>query len=432
MGINIYKTDYRLLFFFVILLVAMGAAVEGFMSHSVKMNNLLNLILPSTIVFFLMLYRVPLNNLKKIWFVISILTIEQILIFLKWDFNNILIGRYYDVLVSFIILQVLGIKKFFYYLETAVVFLTKISLAFWGVVVLIPWLHDFLKPYSFPIGFVATCDFTLGFVGLANKDIDTQGIVLRNLGFAWEPGRFSSILVLVLLIHLFRNQFKLFQKNFWTLILGILSTQSSTGYLTLFVCIIGITINRDVNVYSKLMKYIMGLGFVILFVASPLMHEKLDQVFNQDDWMNEKKAMFIMEGKYIPQRIEGLYLEMLNIVDNPLVGYGDDKELSYVCSKLFPYLDISLSNGLLQIIAMLGIPICVLLYIALWKSSSLIADLYNVKGKYLFFLLICMINVSYNFFVEPFVICITLYCVLKSPHDICQYSTQLCPSYQSS
>ncbi len=348
------KIDNRLLFIFIIMIIALGGAIEGFNSHSLRFNNLWNLIIPVISIYYLYVVRIKLGSILPLIVALVIVLIWQIALYYKFDGYNVLAGRIYDVLFAFIIIRTLGIKKFFFYIETSVVKLTRISLFLWIIIVILPSIRDLLSLYSLPIYSVNTCGGTWGFWGFASKLREGEGVIIRNMGFAWEPGRFSSILVITFLIHLFRNRFMLFKKNFWVLLLGILSTQSTTGYLTFGVCLYGLFMNNNGKRYKKALSYgILG-GFIGLFLLAPFMLDKIKYVFSEESFIQQGAAnWFIEQGKvYVPQRWEGLYLEFMNIQDSPWIGYGDDKSYSYVRNVLFPKLDIRLSNGLLQIIAM--------------------------------------------------------------------------------
>ena len=56
--------------------------------------------------------------------------------------------------------------------------------------------------------------------------------IIRNCGFAWEPGGFAVYLALAIYINLFfiKSEVK-FNKRFWIMFLASASTQSTTGYV---------------------------------------------------------------------------------------------------------------------------------------------------------------------------------------------------------
>ena len=149
------------------------------------------------------------------------------------------------------------------------------------------------------------------------------------------------------------------------------------------------------------------------------MLDKIQSVSNTNTFITDDAANYYGEKDiaYVPQRLEGLFWEWQNILHDPIIGYGDNASYSFVQTVLFPQVVIKLSNGLLQIVSMLGIPLALLFYWSLYKSSSYISKFYNIKGSYLMFLIICAINVSYNFFFEPFIISVVLYSLFLSNTD---------------
>lgn len=57
---------------------------------------------------------------------LSVITISQIAVIYKYGTGNILIGRYYDVIIAFVLLRSLGIDRFFFYFENSVTILVKL------------------------------------------------------------------------------------------------------------------------------------------------------------------------------------------------------------------------------------------------------------------------------------------------------------------
>ena len=128
------KIDNRLLVIFIIMIIALGGAIEGFNSHSLRFNNLWNLIIPVISIYYLYVVRIKLGSILSLIVALVIVLIWQIALYYKFDGYNVLAGRIYDVLFAFIIIRTLGIKKFFFYIETSVVKLTRISLFLWIII----------------------------------------------------------------------------------------------------------------------------------------------------------------------------------------------------------------------------------------------------------------------------------------------------------
>lgn len=413
---------------FVIWLIALGGALKDFNSHSFNFSNLSQCVVPLTFIFYIIYARLKLINFKPLWLVLAVLLVWQFLLFLKYNNYVFLWGRMYDVLFAFVVIRTMGLKRFLFYFETAVSKLCIISVLLWTILILFPSIKNMLVPLSFPFNHNGTLIAHWGIVGISNSE--NFGLI-RNLGFAWEPGRFASVTVMALLMHLFRTRFILFQKNFWPLLLGVLTSLSTTGYMTLCVCVIGYFFNASKSVSSQVLKIILPLSFIILIFCSPFLLDKIVQVSDANSFLSDGDIQYYIneDVAFVPQRTEALYWEFLNIKDSPLLGYGGDIQFSYI-KKLFPQLNIFLSEGILQIVAVMGIPLSFLVYLILYKSSNIFAKYYNIKGSYLFFLAFFAVNVSYNFFYEPLFICIVVYCLFMPASDKKDIELQKCKRVQ--
>ena len=64
--------------------------------------------------------------------------------------------------------------------------------------------------------------------------IDGYGAKLRNSGFMWEPKGYANVLILAMIFNLIRHKFKITNKQFIVLFIALLTTQSTTGFLIVF------------------------------------------------------------------------------------------------------------------------------------------------------------------------------------------------------
>lgn len=404
--------DNRVLLVFVVQMIAAGESIEGFTPHALRFRSIWECIIPISMLYYLLISKKPFKNVGPLLCVIGVVFIWQFLLILKYGSYPLLIGRLYDVLFAFIFIRSLGIKKFFFYIENSVALLSIIGLLLWLPIALFPDIRSIYEQYCIykpnsPRTFLGT----YGFFAFAGYGTEEEGLLIRNLGFAREPGLYSCFLVLAFLLHLIRNRFVLFKKNFWPLFLGILTSQSTTGYMSLFVCFLGFFLNAKNSIANKRIKYLLIFVSFITLIYSPFMMEKMTKIIDTEHFITESAANYYakIEKVYVPQRAEGLFLEALNVWDSPWIGYGDNPDYSYVKRILFPNTDIVLSNGILQIFSMMGIPLALLLFYLTYRSSFEIMNVYGLKGGFLLFLLICMVNVSYNFFFNPFFVTISLY-----------------------
>ena len=91
-----------------------------------------------------------------------------------------------------------------------------------------------------------------------------MGGIVRNCGFMWEPGAFGCVLTFMIVYHLFDKNFK-FDKKLIFLIVCLLSTFSTSGYLALF-SIIVLYLYKNPVTYHRY-NAILPIIILALFIA---------------------------------------------------------------------------------------------------------------------------------------------------------------------
>lgn len=235
----------------------------------------------------------------------------------------------------------------------------------------------------------------------------------RNSGFSWEPGRYSCMLNIAVVINLMKYK-SLSVTNFRLVILiaGIITTFSTTGISVLMITII-LFVLQNVSGSKRIIATLMLIPLMLYVLQLPFMMEKIKELSDPDkhfvssetntSWLNNYG-----EGEFFcPQRFEGLEIELLNVIDKPILGYGLNADFSYVNTMISDR--ISLSNGLLKPIAMFGIIIGSVLLFFVCISSIKLSQKYNMKNKYLLFVVYMGISISYSFFDVPLISSLFLY-----------------------
>lgn len=309
----------------------------------------------------------------------------------KTDFTLV-----YSALIGFITFKVFpSIKEFFAYFESVLVKLCMLSLFVWLSVTLFPFMasvYDGLAIYK--TDRLESSNFIL--VGYGHQ---MAGIFHRNLGFAWEAGRFASFIVLGLFFNLHRYKLNIkykTNKNFWILLFTLVTTFSTTGFAALGGVILFYFFNK--SVYSKVILIIVGVLAFPTIVALPFIGDKITENMDYNQEMSNMMYSFTEWGtpSITPQRITGFYLELLNFVNDPLLGYNINEE-SYVMSNIFKGFNVWLSDGFLQIFSKYGLFMGAFFYYNLSKTSIFLSKLYSMKGKFFFLLVFVLISFSYDF-----------------------------------
>ena len=236
----------------------------------------------------------------------------------------------YNSFIAYTLIVLLKEKVFFYY-EKYVTILSLISLVVYFVVIIDPNIGAIMKSISIIKG-GPTMESNFLFVGIAPID-PTNAIIFprRNVGFAWEAGRFAAIVVVAIYINLIINHFKIKgNKNLLILFITLITTQSTTGYFSLLIPILTY-LN---NVKKKYLVIPISIVLTFCYISLSFMSDKIDKTIN---WQENQSVSFDDQmnyysrigSAYVPQRAEGLYYDFLNFIHDPIFGYGPKYENSY-------------------------------------------------------------------------------------------------------
>ena len=67
--------------------------------------------------------------------------------------------------------------------------------------------------------------------------IEARASQFRNTGFTWEPKAFANFLMLGILFNLLRYRLRFFNKRMIIMLITLITTFSTTGYIMIFGCI---------------------------------------------------------------------------------------------------------------------------------------------------------------------------------------------------
>lgn len=284
-------------------------------------------------------------------------------------------------------------KEFFLYFEKVLFHLTLISLIvwFWGVVTpsFIRYIFDIISVWD--NGYTTYGNFF--FVALGKQE--SMGI-LRNIGFTWEAGRFSSFLVMGCFISLINHKMQI-KKNrtFLFFFVGICSTVSTTGLVSLLGVMFLFLLNSSKS--PKIITMILLLLLLPSLWGLDFVGGKILENINVDQGVIDMENSFARGTDVItPQRITGFFLEYQNWIHDFWFGYNLN-ENSFVQNIMFGGNEVWLSDGVLQIFSKYGVFIGIFMYYCLIKSSILLSKDFNYKGKYLLAITFILINFSYDF-----------------------------------
>ena len=384
--------------FFMILLCYLGSQTEYGCMHSYTPIGLI----PYYILMLLYVIRKPKINLNLYFKVILIYTLYNILLCIKYHSLYVQFARYLDITFAFVLISLYG-EKIVSFFEKNVVRLSFVSLILYFIALSVPTFIDFFKSFSFNPAY-PTCIGSWFFFGLSR--IGDEGILpIRNIGFAWEPGRFSSILVVAIFFNLILHHFK-HNKDLVILLIALLSTQSTTGYAASIICILFYVYNVNRKTFL-LMLIFWSVLICAVFMNVSFLGEKMIHLLDIQSEMEGTEAAsgYSVENGFVPQRFVALYLSFLNFINDPILGHGKDVFNSFMNQSIFRSdSQIILSNGLLQIFAEHGILIASAVYYVIYRTSMWLSEVFHYRGMLFFMLIILSINISYNFFQDPLIV----------------------------
>lgn len=206
----------------------------------------------------------------------------------------------------------------------------------------------------------------------------------RNPGMFWEPGALQGFIMLVPLFYSdkLKQLWKEHKKECIILLIALLTTKSTTGYLT-FAAFLFLTLLLNGKI-SLVMKGIAITAMLAVFTFA------WSQDFIGEKIMEEyESAQNIQNGEIAWSRMGSMMIDIQNIKRHPIIGNGFMDESRY--GILGEYMR-GAGNGLTGAINMFGIPFILLYFIGMFRNLS-----YIPKANRLVFLfaIILILNGEY-------------------------------------
>jgi hypothetical protein len=213
-------------------------------------------------------------------------------------------------------------------------------------------------------------------------------------------------LCLAILINLFFIKSDAKRKShLWVLLAALVSTLSTTGYLIFVVIILYYLLNKRLNLIILLFPF--AIVALVYLSSLPFMSKKVIELIDETKGVDQ-----LLEGTYgretaaTPQRFTSFMLTFIDFRNNPILGVGGHKEATYIY-KIGS--NISAISGIGNLLAQFGMYGFLFFIILSVKSSIFFSKYYNYKGKFLLFLIIIFISVSYSVIFIPLVMCFWMF-----------------------
>lgn len=409
---NLTQRNTTLDYSFVFLLIVYAGRGSSFVRAVDTWDNLVGLLLP--IVFSAIVagyYKITISK-KFISLIIGFVIYNIILTFKFREFHPRFMGIY---LISFFIAYVAYSSlrfRFFLYYEKILYYLCIIALGFWGIqYFMFETLANIFQslPFTEPASgnvlsnvFIYTLPDVTGF----ESYIVSIGpfSVIRNAGFAWEPGAFAVYINLAIFINLIRTKFTIRgNKYLIVFIISLITTFSTTGFSMFMALMVFYMYNKNIRYKIYIAPVLIVL--LVYITSLPFMAEKVADVANYDTDEMITSSIDYPDEEITPQRIQSLQIDYIDFLNNPIWGYGGNPQERWT-AKLGA--DISTISGIGKVMAVFGIVGILFFFINLTITSIDLARTLQFVGWGFPFLLIIAVSISYSIIFNPVLMCFWL------------------------
>jgi hypothetical protein len=252
------------------------------------------------------------------------------------------------VFISFAFCTVLK-EKAAAYLIKVITHLTVVSFFFYALQLV--GLGEYILAYSKMLNLKANIDFAeytnfLFFTYIKGHHS------YRNSGFVWEPGAFGCFLIITLMLNLFLKNFK-FDRSSKIMVIGILTTLSTTNYLALLILLFCVYRIRFPKINMGVIFLIIVAGLVFVYI--PILGDKISGTYYEDlDDLRRMKTLEIFYRKRDMQIPLNRFSSMIYIFDS--FGWqlilGVSNKYDVILNGKF---NVNISNGIFDFMAKFGL-----------------------------------------------------------------------------
>ena len=307
--------------------------------------------------------------------------------------------------MAYVLIKTLGMR-FFRIFERVSFYMAVIALGFWtlqfilrgdtlfNLISRLPGMSTFSKVTA--DGF----NIILYSIQPAESSLLYNYSIPRNCGYAWEPGAFAVYICLAIFVNLFMiRPGKPVRTRLWILILTLVTTQSTTGYL-IFLVLIAIYLLR-----KRLSIIILVLPFTVVamvYVASlPFMSKKVISLIDDTKGINQLlEDYYGSETPASPQRFTSFLIAFVDFKANPVLGIGVQSNEAWTFKAGS---NISPISGIGNLLAQFGIVGFLFFIILSVRSSVFFSRYYRYNNILLLFFIIAFISISYSILFHPLI-----------------------------
>lgn len=234
-----------------------------------------------------------------------------------------------------------------------------VKIGYYGAIISLAFFSFQIINYDFTFKFVGFLQNSFDFLTFRNESFANNILFtvnssaeFRNSGFMWEPKGFANFLIISIFFQLVIGSFKVFNKKMLIMLIALITTFSTTGFIALFSLLIFYFLNKNLKT-SLIFFPIFILFSSIIFFNTDFLYDKivyeLSLTKEYENLLYEKKDY--KDDVYSLGRTGSFIVDINDLKNRPFFGYGFTRE-NRTQSDFVKLIRV---NGLSDLLAVYGI-----------------------------------------------------------------------------
>ena len=234
-----------------------------------------------------------------------------------------------------------------------------VKIGYYGAIISLAFFSFQIINYDFTFKFVGFLQNSFDFLTFRNESFANNILFtvnssaeFRNSGFMWEPKGFANFLIISIFFQLVIGSFKVFNKKMLIMLIALITTFSTTGFIALFSLLIFYFLNKNLKT-SLIFFPIFILFSSIIFFNTDFLYDKivyeLSLTKEYENLLYQKKDY--KDDVYSLGRTGSFIVDINDLKNRPFFGYGFTRE-NRTQSDFVKLIRV---NGLSDLLAVYGI-----------------------------------------------------------------------------
>ena len=234
-----------------------------------------------------------------------------------------------------------------------------VKIGYYGAIISLTFFFFQIINYDLTFKFVGFLQNSFDFLSFRNESFANNILFtvnssaeFRNSGFMWEPKGFANFLIISIFFQLVIGSFKVFNKKMLIMLIALITTFSTTGFIALFSLLIFYFLNKNLKT-SLIFFPIFILFSSIIFFNTDFLYDKivyeLSLTKEYENLLYQKKDY--KDDVYSLGRTGSFIVDINDLKNRPFFGYGFTRE-NRTQSDFVKLIRV---NGLSDLLAVYGI-----------------------------------------------------------------------------